>query len=138
MDVSSSVHVVVVALDRFSVVHLVVNTTLNFIVVPACVVIFVHHFSPSFAVRTLVELAVVWPRGAHFICDEIHVFLSVDVHSLRWADKSASFLSYEMGWSRTLVNGSKARMELAIPDTQDAFFHWAGWCDMVVRGRVLS
>jgi len=131
-------HIVVVALDRLSIVHLVVNTTLNFIVVPSCVVIFVHHVSPSLAVRALVELAVGWSCGADFICDKIHVFLSVNVHSLRGADKGVSFLSYVISWSGSLVNGSEARMELAIPDTQDTFFHRAGWCDMVVWGRVLS
>ena len=111
------------ALQRFTIVSMVVYFTLNFFIISSSVLIIVHYISSNFAFRALVQLRISSLNSAYFVCDKVHIFFSVDVHFLRRTDHSASFLSDVVSRSNTLSSCSKTRVELAIPCTEDTFFH---------------
>ena len=114
---------------------MVINTTLDFIVILSCVIVVVHHVSSDFAFRTHVKLAMFWPHRTDFSGNKIHIFLSVDVHSFGWTNHGVCSLSDIIGRSHTFVNSALTGMKLTIPVIS---FHWAAWSNFISWMSVFS
>lgn len=115
MLLGSGILIIAMPLPAFPVVGVMVNATLDFGISQTCVVIRVHHLSSCFAFRTHVELTVFRLDSTYSVGNEVHIFLSVDVHHFGGTDHGVSFLSNVIGRSYTFVSCAQARVELTVP-----------------------
>lgn len=114
---------------------MVIDTALDFIVILACILIVVHDVSPDFTLGAHVKLTILRPDRGDFVSHEIHIFLSVNVHSLRWADHGICSLSNVVGRSDTLVDSALTGMELTVPVNT---FHGATGSNFISRVGVFG